>query len=413
MSARAKGERDPSPPAELAALEKALAKPGPLPRAFLVRGEERWFRDRALDLLVAAARARELEIVRHDAQDPDFALKTLCADLAALPMFSAARFVVARNAGALVKKEGGDDSPFVRAALAFLAGGGPEGTLVVEAESVRADSALAKAVAAKGGTTLTLRRLWDTPPPWNPDPRGTELVAWLVARAAERKIALKPDEALYVAAATGNDLYALDAALDRVARRGGEGVRSVVGWSSAASPFQVAEDLCRGDAARAVAGVEALFRSGFQEKDGSREADAGALIAVLSGSLRAKLRQTLAGAEELLRGADPARAAEAAGIPGNPRARSEFEARVRARPASEWRAMTAGLAELERKSRSGAGVDVNDFVAFALRWARAPSAPSGASRSGGPSGAGAPATPGRGPTPSAPRFGGGGAGPRR
>jgi DNA polymerase III delta subunit len=237
---------------------------------------------------------------------------------------------------------------------------------------------LAKAVVAAGGRLASFRRLWETPPPWNPDPRRTELVEWLTARARERGIALKPDDALYVAAATGNDLYALDAALDRVARRGAEGVRAVVGWTSAASPFEAAEDVCRGDAARAAAGLEALFRGGFQEKDGSRAADLGAVFVVLMGSLRGKLRQSLAGAAAQERGEDPV---AAAGVT-NPRQRGELEARLRARPAAEWRAMLTDLAALERRARSGPIVDVNDVVAFALRWARrgAPAAGAGPGR---------------------------------
>ena len=387
MAARSKGEASPSD--QLIALERALGEPE-LPRAFLVRGEERWFRDRAVEKLAAAARARSLELARYDGADPDVRVGSLCDDLGAPPMFSGARAIVVRNASALIEKKGGADSPFQRAALAFVRDTKVPGVLVLEAESLRADSVLAKAVAAAGGPVLSLRRLWDSPPPWDPDPRKSELVAWLAARARERGIPLKPDEALYVAAAVGNDLYALDAALDRLLQRGSKGVRELVGWTSAASPFQIAEDALRGDAPKANAGLEALFRSGFQEKDGSRELDRGALLPVLFGSLRSKLRPTLAGALVLERGGDLAAAAEAAGISPQPRARSEFEARVRARTAREWRAMLGDLAELERRSRSGATVDGNDLAALALRWARkapprtAPGASFGGPRAGAP-----------------------------
>jgi hypothetical protein len=36
-------------------------------------------------------------------------------------MFAAARCILVRNAGQLLKKEGSEDAPFVRAARAFLA----------------------------------------------------------------------------------------------------------------------------------------------------------------------------------------------------------------------------------------------------------------------------------------------------
>lgn len=389
MAAR---EKEPAPPEQIAQLVRALAQ-GELPRAFLVRGEERFFRTQAVDAIVTRARALEFELARHDALDPDFSLRALCDDLGGSPMFAAARCVLVRNAAGLVKKESGakaeggasassakgasnskkgagDDSPFVRAALAFLAERASPGVLVVEAESLRADSVLAKAIAAAGGTTLSLRRLWDTAPPWSPDPMRTELVLWLQARARERGVQLKPEDALYVAAATGNDLSALDGALERLARRGGQSVRAAVGWSSAASPFQVAEDLCRGDVARSISGIEALFRGGFQDRDGTRETDFNALLAVLFGALRSKLRQTLAGALVLAAGGDLASAADAAGVAGGPRQRPEFEARLAARPAREWRVMLADLAELERASRSGRRIDANDLAVLALRWGR-------------------------------------------
>lgn len=379
MAAR---EREPSPPEQIAALVQSLGGPA-LPRAFLVRGEERFFRTQAVDAIVARARALELELARHDALDPDFSLRALCDDLGGSPMFASARCVLVRNAASLVRREGatkagsakkdaGEELPFVRAALAFLADRAAPGVLVVEAESLRADSVLAKAIAAAGGTQLNLRRLWDSPPPWGGDPARTELVLWLQARARERGVALRPEDALYVAAATGNDLSALDGALERLARRGAQSVRAAVGWSSATSPFQVAEDLCRGDAPRAVAGIEALFRGGFQDRDGTRETDFNALLAVLFGAVRSKLRQTLAGALVLSAGGDAASAAEAAGVPNGQKQRAEFEARLASRPAREWRVLLADLAELERASRSGRRVDANDLAVLALRWARAP-----------------------------------------
>lgn len=376
--ARAKGEA--SPMEQLEALARTLAGT-PIPRAFLVRGEERWFRDQALELLLANARKASFELARHDPQDPDFSLRALCDDLAAAPMFASARCVLVRNGAALIKKEGGDDAPFVRAARSWLDDAAREGMLIVEAESLRADSVLAKAIASAGGTSLNLRRLWDSPPPWDSDPRRTELVQWLLARARAKSIALNADDALYVAAATGNDLHALDDALERLRHRGQKSVRAAVGWSASASPFQIAEDLCRGDAPRAVAGIEALFQAGLEGKDGVRDLQPEAVIAVLCGSLRSKLRQTLAGARVLAAGGDVGDAAEAAGVPGNPRARGEFEARVRARSAARWTELVRDLAALERRGRSGATLDANDLVALALRWrvvaqaSRAPAPP--------------------------------------
>jgi hypothetical protein len=287
-------------------------------------------------------------------------------------MFAAGRMVAVRNATQLLKKDARDAAAVQRALLAFLRDAASPGCAVVEAESLRADHAVIKAVVELGGRSIECRRLWDSPPPWNPDPRQAELVQWLLARARERKIALDAAQAVYTAQVTGNDLFALDSALDRIAERRARGVSEVVGWTSAASPFQTAEDLCRGDAPRALAGVEALFRAGFEERDGSRERDADALLAVLLGSLRGKLRQTVAGAVGFERSGDVEQAARDAGVASNPRALRDLEVRLRARPLRAWRAMLHDVAELERRTRLGGRVDANDLALFALHWRAEP-----------------------------------------
>ncbi|HEV8114163.1 MAG TPA: hypothetical protein VGR31_15430 [Planctomycetota bacterium] len=364
MAARKAAE--PPPPAQLAELERALAGTGPLARGYVVRGEERWFRDAALAAIVEAAARRGLDVARHDGADPDFDAGALLADLSAPSLFAPARLLVVRGAGALLKKEGSSDAPFASAALAFLRGRAVAGALVIEAESLRVDHAVAKAVVETGGTVLTLRPLYDSPPPWDrdADPRKTELVQWILARARTKSVRIDPNEAAYLAAATGNDLSALDAALANVARSGGQGLRNTVAWSGAGSPFQLAEDLVRGDAGASIAGVEALFRSGMREKDGSREVKPEALLAVLFGTLRAKLRQTLAAAR-----------ADAAGtrleLAMAPRMREELEARRALRTADAWAAMLEDLAELERRTRTSRTVDANDLALLALRWRRA------------------------------------------
>jgi hypothetical protein len=359
--------RELAPPEQIAGLERALAGETPLARGYLVRGEERWFRDAALSLLVDAASRRGLEISRHDGADPDLDLQHLVDDLSGAPMFASARLVVVRGAGAILKSEGEGKSPFATAGAAFLRGSAVPGSLVVEAESIRIDHALAKGVDACGGQTLTLRKLWDSPPPWDRDgdPRRTELVQWLLARARERKIRLDPDQAAYVAAATGNDLGALDAALDGLARRGAKGVEESVAWTGGASPFRLAEDLLRGDAAAGLAGIEALFKSGMHEKDGSRETKPEALLAVLFAGLRSKLRPTLAAARAAERGV-------AFEFRGAPHARAEIDARHPLRTAVAWGAMQDDLAALERRARTARPPDANDLAVLCVRWRRSP-----------------------------------------
>jgi hypothetical protein len=64
-------------------------------------------------------------------------------------------------------------------------------------------------------------------------------------------------------------------------------------------------------------------------------------------------------------GGPPARAQQAL---------AELEARVRARPPAHWARVWRDVAELDRRTRTGATVDVNDFARLALRWS-APPAP--------------------------------------
>lgn len=347
---------DAHPSAELERLARTL-RASTLPRGVILKGEERYFRERALAQCVALATARGLELCRHDVADPEFEARALCDDLAGSPLFAAARCIVVRNAGGLLKSESGEGAPALRAILRFIADREAAGFVAIDAEAVRADHALSKAIGADDGSIFSFRRLWESPPPWgDSDMRRTELVQWLVARAREVGVALDAGQAVYVAAATGNDLGALDAALERLRRRGAQEVETAVAWNAGASPFDVAEHLARGDLARALPGIEDLFRAGFRGRDGSREIEPGALLAVLFGSLRNKLRQSLAQSRNLAVG----------GM--NPKARAELEERTRLRSPAVWRAMQDDLAILERRSRSGATVDASDLAALALAW---------------------------------------------
>ena len=359
----ARKESEPAPPVQLANLARALAGDAPLARGYLVRGEERWFREAAIAEIAAAAARRGLEIVRHDGADPDVDLAGLLADLAAPPMFASARLVLVRGLAALLKK---DEAPLVTAAAAFLRGGAVPGTLVLEAESLRVDHALAKAVAACGGTILTLRRLYDSPPPWerSGDPARTELVLWLLARAKAKGLRLDPRDAVYVAAATGNDLGALEGALADLARRTSGSVRETIVWHGTVSPFDLAEDMLRGDAAGAIAGIEGLFRSGMRAKDGSREVKPEVTLTLLLQSLRAKVREALA----LARAAEAGERLDRAAFRGPPRAFEEAVQRSAARRAEDWALLADDVAAIERRTRTSRTVDASDLARLALRW---------------------------------------------
>ncbi len=367
MAARAR-KREPTPTEELGSLERDLA--GGLLPAYVLRGEERYFRERAARAIEAAAATRSIEVVRHDVKDPEFDLSRLLDDLAGGALFSSARCVVVHHADSLIKKGAKRYTPALASAINSRLATKDGGVVVLAAETLRADHALVKALVAAGGRVVGCRKLWDTPPPWNPDPRQAELCLWLVARARELAVRLSNDEAAYVVAATGNDLYALEGQLARLGDRGSSSLAELVGWNSGGTPWELAETLVDGDLRRSVAGLEALFAAGFHARDGTRTVDRGGLVAMLVSALAARLREAASGAAALAAGEGMPAAMAAAGVSGPPRAKAAFEARVQRQSASEWRRRLEEACALESRSRSGARVDANDFAALALAWYR-------------------------------------------
>ncbi|MHC4892988.1 MAG: DNA polymerase III subunit delta [Planctomycetota bacterium] len=368
MAKRAK--REAPPDAQLKSFLGAIEQSERLASAYLIRGEEAYFKRRALDAVKRRAGALDLEIDVHDAADPDFDAQSLLGDIATPPMFSSGQLVVARGVDSLLKSTGKKESPLVRAVRAFIERGEPDRSIVIVAGALRANHVLVKAFAEAELPALSLRRLYDSPPPWKPDPRAVELVLWVQSRAREFGLRLDADRALYVAAATGNDLEAIDGQLERMKAGAGEGeLNDQVHWQAGGSPFAVADSLCRGDLRRSADGVEALFSGGMVGREGERVVDRGALTAILVGSLYRGVRQGLAAARARDGGADAAAAAEAAGVT-NDRARQELLERLSRRPdAADWASMLEDLADLDRRSKSGAGVDASDFATLALRWA--------------------------------------------
>ena len=75
----------------------------------------------------------------------------------------------------------------------------------------------------------------------------------------------------------------LEDQIEKLRHSGGRGLREVVGWDAATTPWVVAEEIAAGDAPRALLGIETLFSGGFQEKSGRRLLDGVALAADFSG----------------------------------------------------------------------------------------------------------------------------------
>jgi DNA polymerase III delta subunit len=370
--------KEADPRAEWNELRDELARGRTLRPAYLLRGAERWYRDRALDLVLARAREAQLEVCRHDARDGEFRLEALLDDLGGTAMFASARCVVVLEPEALLKRTaGGEESSFVRGARGFVRG--RRGTLVLAADSLRSDLAVVRELLEAGATLRSFRKLYERPGPWqrDQDPRRGELVQWLLARASERQIALDAEAALLLVHACGNDLAALEGQLAGIAAGGRVALASLEA-RGAGSPWEVADALVAGDLPRALLAIETLYRGGARkERDGTRETNEAALQAMTLGGVRNKVRAGVAYAFAVERGRTQAEALEEAGIGGNERV---LRAAVEWRGPRQWRAMLEDLLELERRSRRGAEVDASELARLALRWRRPSARPGVAAR---------------------------------
>lgn len=363
MAARRK-EADPE--TQLAGLDRELAQAASLRRGYLVKGDERYFVERAITSLLAKGKELSLDISRHDGDDPDFVLSSLLDDLAGAPMFASGRLIIVRNAAKALL--GGKDAPLSRAAVAWLKDAGQVGSLVLAGSSLRADNVVAKAIAKADGLTVSCRKLYDSPSTWNPDPRQVELVVWLQRRAQELGVRLDADRAVYLATATGNDLAALEGDLKKLKASGGRALDEVIEFRGSASPWTVAEDLSRGDLVKSLKGVAELFHGGFRGKDGKRLQDGGGLTAILLSGLRKSVTEAERAVSARSRGASQEEALAAAGVAGPPQAKQSFKERMSCRAPEEWARMGRDVLELERKTRSGTVVGESDFLHLALSW---------------------------------------------
>jgi len=351
----------------LVELRGALAG-GELAPGYVVRGEELFYRNAALDLLRAEARRKNLELCAHDTKEPGFDAQRVQDDLLGGGLFSSGRLVVLQAPEELLKRDDGVDRPVARAIAKFLAA--KAGSVVLVAEGLRADNATVKAILASGGRVLSFRKLYDKPAPWerNPDPRRTEVCEWVLARAKLLGVKLSSDQAVLLVAAVGGELGALDSKLGELRHAGPGEFFEQLGSSAPVSPFELANELARGELKASLKGTEGLFRSGFKSKDGKLEVKPDALREMLFSGLRGHVRRALAASASVRAGKSPEDAAKDAGVSAFQM--RDFQAALAARDHSAWRAMSADLGRLERKARTGHTVDASDVALFALRWRR-------------------------------------------
>lgn len=369
--------REAAPHVQLEGYTRALEKAASLPRLTVLRGPEKWFHQEALAAAVARAKALGLEVHHYDPSDPDYTPSGLYGDLGGASLFGDAIFVVVRGGEELCKKDGSKDSEFVAALEAYCQSADPPGAVLLMAPGLRADNKAVKLTASLpeelGGVALNFRTLYDSPPSWgNARPEDVELVQWCRARAKQLGLPLKPEEAVFVAGAMGNDLGAIDSELKRLVVTGTDELKRSIGWQSGGTPWDVAEKLLTAPPREAIGAVETLFAKGFQGKDKKRVLDASALVSMLLGSLHKSAHAGLAVCEARDRGQSKEVAMQLAGLTGPPKAKERALQAATARTAGEWRAFQAALLDIERKLKTGREADVNDFVLLAGRFGRKP-----------------------------------------
>jgi hypothetical protein len=246
---------------------------------------------------------------------PDFRLQGLLDDLTGFAMFASARCVTVAEPEALLKKSAGARnrrSPKPCAASC----GAARGTLVLVADSLRSDLAIVKELVQAGALLKTFRKLYDRPAPWerDPDPRRTELVAWLVQRAEGTQSRADGRSGAVLAHSQGNDLAALDDQLSALASGGAKDALARLMSNAAGSPAQVAGRSDRGRRGEQPARDRDLVpRRHARERDGARETDDAALVQILLGYLRPRVRAGVAASEAIERGRDGAGCAGEAG----------------------------------------------------------------------------------------------------
>lgn len=373
MAKRTKSKkREPAPHDALAALVRELSS-GELRRGYVLKGDEAYFHDAAIRELAQVAKSRGMEVTRHDAEksSADFDFRRFVDDLSSGGLFASSRLVILRRADEVFGRGKSTAEPALEAIKRFVASEPSPGVIVISTSGLRADSKVVKSIVAAGGALLPFRKLWDSPPPWNPDPRQSELVQWFSGRAREKKLSLTMEQCLFVCAATGNDLAALDDRLTQLAGAGPGELAKIAGWTAGASPWELADHITGGDKKRALAGVEALFKGGFVDKSGRRTTDATALANMLLSAVLRSVRQAEVLADSIARGFDESRALAAAGVAGAPQRKKQALARARVRNPREWHALHQAVAAMDRRLKSSAGLDRDDFVHLIVKSAPA------------------------------------------
>jgi DNA polymerase-3 subunit delta len=186
-------------------LEAKLRKKETLP-AYLVWGDEPFFRDRALSrILRHLARGGETDhfVTRYDGEgDEKASLNEVLSDLATPSLFSPVKVAVFRRADDAVEKA-------ADALVAFFSDPPDRAHLLLEMLTIDRRRKWAKAFKRSGGV-VSCKKLYDRPPPWSDAPSwDNPLAHWTVKEAAEQGMKFSLEDAGHLIDRVGSGLRAI------------------------------------------------------------------------------------------------------------------------------------------------------------------------------------------------------------
>ena len=277
---------------------------GEIPVVTLLHGEERWFAQRAAEVVKGAFLGDgdgEFATVEGKKGEKDLhgtPLPPVIDDLRTVPMFGGRRVFLYRA----YTLEADD----LAALLSFAKAKSSYSRLVLHLDSLPQGAApkLTKAGAAVGEARKLFDSPWAGKPAWN-----TPLNQWAVARARELGLKLDLRTAHVLTGIIGNELGNILAALRKLTVEsdgrgpvGEDEIRKVTGGGREFDAFAFGDAIYARDAARALRICRNAFSEGISDRKGRRSQNASGVAARLLWSVNYRLDQIHRGAAMLADG---------------------------------------------------------------------------------------------------------------
>jgi DNA polymerase III delta subunit len=303
----------PHPERELERLQKTLQQP--LPAVLVVSGVSGWFRQQAMDLLLAAVPAvAELRTIDGAALDlrgagpeegapdeeagGDEAAPGPCPellDLGGAGLFAKQNFLCVRRGDRWLRWHG-------PALAAFVPRIGKGCGLLLEVQKLDRRTKLSRLLEEQG-ELFEFRELYESPFGRNAPLEG-EAVRWIVDRARAMGLQLAPAAALQVMTEVGKgpgelvaELMRLSAAVPPAGRKRvlqPQDLQGLLNVRYESTPFELAEAILARDRRRALRSLRAMFERGVRQRDGGAM-DQGGVFPFATSWLYGSLANALEG----------------------------------------------------------------------------------------------------------------------